>query len=107
MSKTACPDNASVHFPNVGKQMLSRKQFLNKLLIHACCVLTSFVNAPEKCETYGDKIFLASTELSPALLNMEAERLGIDPAKTDEEYLRSKVYESLRQECCRQFDSSA
>ena len=86
--------------------MLSRKQFLNKVLIHTCRVLTSFVNAPEKCEPARDINFLALTELSPSLLKMEAERLGIDPSNTDEEGLRSKVYEILRQECCRQFDSA-
>ena len=86
--------------------MLSRKQFLHEILIRGVQTLTSFGEASEESRLCQDLDFLAITELSPSLLKMEAERLGIAPASVDEAGLRRKVYAALSQQCRRQSDSS-
>jgi len=79
-------------------KMLSRKQFLNEIMIQGFNALASF---GETSEESGPELCLdchALTELSPSLLKIEAERLGIDPANVDESELRSKVYAALSEQ---------
>jgi hypothetical protein len=83
--------------------MFSRKQFLNELLIRGVQSLASFGEASEEGQASD---FFMFTELSPSLLKIEAERLGIDPACFDEAGLRRKVYAALCQECRRKSDLS-
>jgi hypothetical protein len=87
--------------------MLSRKQFLQEILIRGVHTLASFSKVSEESSLCLNSDFLALTELSPSLLKMEAERLGINPAHLDEAGLRRKVYAALSQQCRRQFDSSS
>lgn len=87
--------------------MLSRKQFLNELLIRGVQALASFSKASEKSSQCRDSDSVMLTELSPSLLKMEVERLGIDPAGVDEAELRRKVYAALSQQCRRKSDSSS
>jgi len=47
---------------------------------------------------------VALTELSPSLLKIEAERLGIDPNEGDTEELRKKIYKALSENCLQRSD---
>ncbi|MEN6321132.1 MAG: hypothetical protein ABFD82_20625 [Syntrophaceae bacterium] len=87
--------------------MLSRKQFLSEILIRGVQTLASFSNVSEESGLCQNSDFLALTELSPSLLKIEAERLGINPDHLDEAGLRRKVYAALSEQCCRQSDSSS
>ena len=79
--------------------MLSRKQFLNEILIQGIQTLASFNELSEENMICQNSDSLALTELSPSLLKMEAERLGINIAHLNEEGLRRKVYAALSQQC--------
>lgn len=79
--------------------MLSRKQFLKDILLRGICALASFGAASGESGTDMGSDCRVFTELSPSLLKMEAERLGVDPACVDAEELRSKVYAALSQQC--------
>ncbi len=85
--------------------MLSRKQFLNEILIQVARALASFGKMPEYSEPCQDSDFLKFTELSPSLLRIEAERSGVDLSRIDEAGLRSKIYDTLRQKCSQPSDS--
>ncbi len=79
--------------------MISRKQFLYKILFHGVQTLALFGEVSEESTPCQDVDFLRLTELGPSLLKIEAERLGIDPARIDEAELRRKVYAALSQQC--------
>jgi hypothetical protein len=87
--------------------MLSRKQFLSKILTQGIQTLASFTEVSEENRLSQNSDSLALTELSPSLLKMEAERLGIHLDHLDEAELRRKVYAALSQHCRRQSDSSS
>jgi len=79
--------------------MLSRKQFLNEIMIRGLRALVPFGEAPGESGPDLSSDCHALTELSPSLLKIEAERLGIDPAHVDVAELRSKVYAALSEQC--------
>jgi len=79
--------------------MLSRKQFLNEIMIRGFRALASFGEASGESGPGLRSDCHALTELSPSLLKIEAERLGIDPAHVEEAELRSKVYAALSEQC--------
>ena len=78
--------------------MLSRKQFLNEIMIQGFNALASFGDTSEESGPELCSDCHALTELSPSLLKIEAERLGIDPAHVDEAELRSKIYAALSEQ---------
>jgi hypothetical protein len=79
--------------------MLSRKQFVKNLLLRGLRAVTELkLGNGNTIEDRGEPLQqfdLPSTELSPSLLEMEAERLGIpfDPSCVDE--LRRRLYQKL------------
>jgi hypothetical protein len=79
--------------------MLSRKQFVKNLLLRGLRAATELNFGHENSiEDRGEplqRFDLPSTELSPSLLEMEAERLGIpfDPSYADD--LRRRLYQEL------------
>ena len=79
--------------------MLSRKQFLNEIMIRGFRVLAPFGEASGESGADLRSDCQALTELSPSLLKIEAERLGFDPALVDEAELRRKVYAALSEQC--------
>ncbi len=79
-------------------KMLSRKQFLNEIMIQGFNALASFGDTSEESGPELCSDCHALTELSPSLLKIEAERLGIDPAHVDEAELRSKIYAALSEQ---------
>ena len=79
--------------------MLSRKQFLNEIMIEGFRALVKFGEASGESGHSLSSDCHALTELSPSLLKIEAERLGIDPAHVEEAELRSKVYAALSEQC--------
>ena len=79
-------------------KMLSRKQFLNEIMIQGFNALASFSETSGQSEPDLSSDCHALTELSPSLLKIEAERLGIDPAHVDEAELRSKIYAALSEQ---------
>jgi NOL1/NOP2/fmu family ribosome biogenesis protein len=87
--------------------MLSRKKFLNEILIRGIQVLASFSELPEENMLSQNSDSLALTELSPSLLKMEAARLGINIAHRNEEDLRREVYAALTQQCHPKSNSSS
>ncbi|MBU4582075.1 MAG: hypothetical protein KKH02_06655 [Proteobacteria bacterium] len=78
--------------------MISRKQFLNEIVIRGLRALAPFGEASGESGAGLSSDCHALTELSPSLLKIEAERLGIDPAHVDESELRSKVYAALSEQ---------
>jgi len=80
--------------------------FLHEILVRGIQTLASFSEVSEERSLCQNSHFHALTELSPSLLKMEAERLGINPAHLNEDGLRRKVYAALSQQCRPQSDSS-
>ncbi len=56
-------------------------------------------------EKRSDQDLLSISELSPSLLNLEAERLKIDPNHIDQAGLRRNLYAELSKRCLQQSDS--
>lgn len=79
--------------------MLSRKQFLNEILIRGLRALVPFGDPSGESGADLSSDCHALTELNPSLLKIEAEQLGIDPAHVDESELRRKVYAALSEQC--------
>ena len=90
--------------------MISRKQFLKDLLYRGFRTVNDLTGKDEGCfsqhagpdhgfDLPSTELSHALTELSPSLLKIEAERLGIDPAHVDEAELRSKIYAALSEQC--------
>jgi hypothetical protein len=83
--------------------MLSRKEFLTQLLLrgaraaHGLCAEDGRgMDGPgQACEGFD----LPATELSPALLALEADRRGIDLAGGRAEELRREIYQELTRKC--------
>jgi hypothetical protein len=79
--------------------MLSRKQFVKNLLLRGLRAVTELnLGNEDSIEDRGEQLQrfdMRSTELSPSLLEMEAERLGLpfDPSCADE--LRCRLYQEL------------
>ncbi len=80
--------------------MLSRKEFFKDLLCRGVRTLTEIngevANGSARPDPPAREFNLPETELSPALLAMEAELRGIDVA--------GEVTEELRREICRQLN---
>ena len=81
--------------------MLSRSHFLIELFQGTAGVATRFLNesecAPEPIDRRADEAF-AFTELSPALLAMEAERMGEAAASRTPESLRRQLYRQMKEQ---------
>ncbi|HDQ04335.1 MAG TPA: hypothetical protein ENN23_07210 [Deltaproteobacteria bacterium] len=84
-------------------KIFSRKEFLNQVLLQGVRALTPW-NSTENSKSSQNSEFLALTELSPSLLKIEAERLGIDPNEGDTEDLRKKIYKALSENCLQRSD---
>ena len=81
--------------------MISRKQFLKDLLYSGFRALNELIGRDENCfpeHADSDHGFdLSSTELSPALLAIEAERREIDLRAGCMDELRQAIYQDLAQ----------
>ncbi len=81
--------------------MVSRLGFLKELLPNVAGAFVHLLDgmgrAPEPAEPGGEAAFLF-TELSPALLAMEAERLGEAAACFSPESLRRQLYLQMKQQ---------
>jgi hypothetical protein len=78
--------------------MLSRKEFFKQLLLRGARAAHDLC-AQDGKGMGGDGFDLPSTELSPALLALEAERRGIDLAGGRAEELRRELYQELTRKC--------
>jgi hypothetical protein len=79
--------------------MLSRKEFLKHLLLRGIRTASDLAGSLEKhsaeCDEPITGFGLPETELSPALLAIEAERRGIDLPSGGTEDLRREIYQEL------------
>ncbi len=79
--------------------MLSRKEFFKDLLIRgvrAAREIAAVGEHPHPSDSSSEPGFdAAETELSPALLAIEAERRGLPAGKTDPGELRRAIYREL------------
>lgn len=80
--------------------MQTRKEFLQSIFIHGARALDC-LEEMQNGGPYRDADFIVLTELTPSLLKMEAERLGIDPDEGDRTALRARIYDALCQNCRR------
>jgi len=81
--------------------MLSRKQFLKDLLSRGFRAICDLAGGNESRFSENDEpghgFDLPSTELSPSLLAIEAERRGIDLKADRANELRREIYQELAQ----------
>jgi hypothetical protein len=81
--------------------MISRKQFLKHLLYRGFHAVSDLTGHEKGCfsdhEQQGKEFDLPSSELSPSLLAIEAERRGIDMQAGRAEKLRREIYQKLAQ----------
>jgi hypothetical protein len=78
--------------------MLSRKEFFKQLLLRGARAAHDLC-AEDGRGMDGDGFDLPATELSPALLALEADRRGIDLAGGRAEELRQELYQELTRKC--------
>jgi hypothetical protein len=81
--------------------MPSRSQFLRELIQGTAGVAARFPDdsecAPDPADRMAEQAF-AFTELSPALLAMEAERMGESAASRSPESLRWQLYQQMKKQ---------
>jgi len=81
--------------------MLSRKEFFKHLLLRGIRAASDLPGGEQgrsmECDKTGHGFDLPATELSPALLAIEAEIRGIDIQDGRTEELRRAIYEKLEQ----------
>jgi hypothetical protein len=81
--------------------MLSRKEFFKHLLLRGTRAASDLSGSLEEHSVERDEPIpgfgLPETELSPALLKIEAERRGIDLPSGSTEELRREIYQELAQ----------